>query len=129
MELFLNRVGACVALAIVVQWLRLAPDAGFDHKTQFVALVLLILILFPVISVTDDLLVAQNAAETDSSVRRDYAIQGVQPSTQFMAVSPITTPLAHRFSFLGFAGPESHPLPTSSAPAIAPIENPPPPTA
>lgn len=129
MELFLNLLGISVAMAFVCLWLRQASFPGSDRKTQFVALVLLILILFPVISVTDDLLAAQNPAETDSCVRRDYATHGVQPAPQLLAILPAPLVVAHRFGFLGFAGPDAHPLPTLSAPATAPIENRPPPTA
>jgi hypothetical protein len=118
-----------VALAIVCLWLRWAPHGGYDRKTQLVALTLLILILFPIISVTDDLLAAQNPAETDSCVRRDYAIAGVQPAPQITAFLAAPLLVAHRFGFLGFAGHDVHPLPVLSAPATAPIENRPPPIA
>jgi hypothetical protein len=128
-ELTLNLVGVLVALAIVCLWRQWAPRGGYDRKTQLVALTLLILILFPVISVTDDLLAAQNPAETDSCVRRDYAIAGAQPAPQFASLSAAPLLVAHRFGFLGFAAPDAHRLPVLSAPATAPIENRPPPAA
>jgi hypothetical protein len=47
------------------------PAAGATRRTQMVALAVLILILFPVISVTDDLQAIQNPAEVDSCLRRE----------------------------------------------------------
>jgi hypothetical protein len=128
-ELILNLVGMLVALGIVCLWLRWAPHGGFDRKTQFIALALLILILFPVISVTDDLLAAQNPAETESCVRRDQIVSSIHP-----APPPITLPLedllvAYHFGFLRFAAPGARPVAMVSAPAMAPIENRPPPLA
>ena len=41
---------------------------------QLVALLLLIVVLFPVISVTNDLMAAQNPAETDSVQRRNLEV-------------------------------------------------------
>ena len=72
MELLLNLTGVLVAIGLIVLWLRIAPapENGPKRTTQLVALALLILILFPVISVTDDLIAAQNPAETDSLQRR-----------------------------------------------------------
>src|ERR1035437_9217781 len=79
MELILNLAGLLVAAAMACLWLRWAPRKGFDRRTQLVALALLILILFPVISVTDDLLAAQNPAETDYLVRRDHLVSSARP--------------------------------------------------
>jgi hypothetical protein len=128
-ELILNLVGVLVALAIVCLWLRWAPNAGFDRKTQFVALALLILILFPIISVTDDLLAAQSPAETDSCVRRDHLVSGMHPAPRLTAVSTEPLLVAHRFGFLRFPAPGTRPVPVGNAPAIAPIDNRPPPIA
>ena len=40
--------------------------------SQFVAMALVILILLPAISMTDDLIAAQNPAEVDCCARRDH---------------------------------------------------------
>ena len=102
MELFLNLAGAFVAAAMVGLWLWSVPRGpkGFpDRRTQVVALALLILILFPVISVTDDLLAAENPAETDLLHRRDHEISGLHaslssaacPETDVLALPPPVT--------------------------------------
>jgi hypothetical protein len=128
-ELILNLVGVLVALAMVCLWLRWAPHGGFDRKTQFVALALLILILFPVISVTDDLLAAQNPAETDSCVRRDHIVSGMHPAPPLITLPPEELLVAYHFGLLRFAAPGARPVLMVSAPAMAPIENRPPPIA
>lgn len=76
MELFLNFAGVAVGLSLICLWLRTAPYATgrYSYGTQFVALALLILVLFPVISVTDDLYAVQNPAETDSVHRRNLEV-------------------------------------------------------
>lgn len=130
MELILNLVGVFVAVAMVCLWLRWAPRAGLDRRTQLVALVLLILILFPVISVTDDLLAALSPAETDSCLRRDQVGSGAH--SMFPLAAEVTTALLVDlpFGLLRFAAPGT--LPSAAvvkAPALAPIESRPPPTA
>jgi hypothetical protein len=129
MEFFLNLVGLLVALAISCLWLQRLPRAGFGWKTQLVALALLIVILFPVISVTDDLLAAQNPAETDSCTRRDHTISSAYAAPSLAAISPEAPPNALAFGFLGPAAPDVHPLPMAQSAAMAPIENRPPPIA
>jgi ABC-type transport system involved in cytochrome c biogenesis permease subunit len=129
MELILNLIGAFVAMALVGLWLRWAPRAGVDRRTQIVALALLILILFPVISVTDDLLAIQNPAETDTSLRRDHGF--ANPNSTFPAAAALPEPLLAElpFGFLRFVAPGALPAPMTASPALAPIENRPPPTA
>jgi hypothetical protein len=130
MELVLNLVGVFVAVAMVCLWLRWAPRAGVDRRTQVVALALLILILFPVISVTDDLLTALSPAETDSGLRRDQVGSGAHSTFPLAAEVPtllLTDPSA---GFLRFNAPGALPaVAVMKAPALAPIENRPPPTA
>ena len=74
MELVLNLVGLLVALYLVSAWLHVWSQNSYLGTgrllTQVVALVLLIVIVFPVISMTDDLYRAQNPAETASVHRR-----------------------------------------------------------
>lgn len=73
MELALNLAWILLASLMCWSWVCFAPKAGAHRRTQIVALAVLILILLPVISVTDDLLVAQNPAETNSCERKDNA--------------------------------------------------------
>lgn len=73
MELALNLAWVVLAVSMVVLWLRLAPEAGGDRRIQFVALALVVLVLLPAISMTDDLIAASNPAEIDTTtVRRDH---------------------------------------------------------
>lgn len=71
MELFFNSLWAAFAVVCLVQWLRAEPREKRSRRTAFVALVMLVVILFPVISVSDDLWAIQNPAEADSFARRD----------------------------------------------------------
>ena len=132
MELFLNLAGALVAVAMVCLWLRWMPRASngsVNLATQFIALALLILILFPVISVTDDLLAAQNPAETDSIQRRAHEVSGLC-ATISSAVCPVEAALVTLppviWSQVAALRVE---LFLPATPVLAPVANRPPPTA
>jgi hypothetical protein len=71
MEIFLNLAWAMLAALSVLFWLHRGPRQGTKLRTQLAALGLLLLILFPVISVSDDLQMAFNLAEDDIYLRRD----------------------------------------------------------
>lgn len=90
MEFLLNFVWFVVSLFLLGLWTRnrlchttpprpgrppLLPGSG----TQLVALVLLIAILFPVISLTDDLMMSATLAETEHAQRLDLLHDGVSP--------------------------------------------------
>jgi hypothetical protein len=98
-----------------------------DGHLQFVALAVLLLILFPVISVSDDLLAVQNPAETDSTARKDHI--AANPHSIMPAVAALPLPvLADLFTGLPrFAGTRSLPVPAIFDPALASIQNRPPP--
>ena len=81
MELALNLVWLLAAATLVCLWLIQQRSEDGRRHFQLVAIAALILILFPVISVTDDLQTPQNLAETDTSLRRDH--EGVQPHSIF----------------------------------------------
>jgi len=129
MELALNLAWALSAIAIVCLWLRFMPQAGATRRTQWVALAVLILILFPVISVTDDLQAVQNPAEVDSCLRRDHAIS--HPHSTFPAVATLPLPgLADLpFGFLQMAAPGHSPASVVDHPGLRTIHNRPPPIA
>lgn len=71
MELTLNLIWAALALAGFAGWLCSERSAQSGVRTQLVALAMLLLILFPVISVSDDFWAAQNPAEADTCMRRN----------------------------------------------------------
>jgi competence protein ComGC len=70
-ELFLNLLWCVFSLLLVVHWTR-AASLRRNWKTgkAFVALLLLILLLLPVISVTDDLVTMTSPTEDEHIVRR-----------------------------------------------------------
>src|ERR1700691_145694 len=72
MELTLNLGWVVLALWMLGAWLRIAPKAPRGRGAQLVALSVVILILLPAISMTDDLIAARNPAELDRCVRRDH---------------------------------------------------------
>jgi len=72
METILNLAGALLAGVLMCLWVRYAPRRGASRRTQVAALAMLILILFPVISVTDDLQAAQNPADVAVYLRRGH---------------------------------------------------------
>jgi hypothetical protein len=129
-ELFLNLAGAFVAVVLVCLWLWCTPRTAATRaslRTQWIALALLILILFPLISVTDDLLAAQNPAESDSFQRRDSAISVLNAA---LASSAILSEAVHtEIPAVVRVAALSLEAAVPAVPALAPIENRPPPTA
>jgi hypothetical protein len=70
MELVLNLAWMVLTVLMFWLWLHRAAREDADRWTQLAALAAAILILFPAISVTDDLAMAQNPAVTDSFQRK-----------------------------------------------------------
>ncbi|MFZ0745499.1 MAG: hypothetical protein WAM85_13895 [Terracidiphilus sp.] len=129
MELFLNSVWALVATVILCYWLRLEERDKAKRRLSFVALTMLIVILFPVISVSDDLWSLHNPAETDTCQRRDH----LAPCPHFIfpavAALPESAPAELAFGSLRLTVPLSpQPLGVEN-PALDPIQNRPPPAA
>ena len=132
MELALNLAWLALGVWMVCLWLRFAPQTGHDRRVQLVALAMALIILWPVISVTDDLTVAaRNPAEVDCSM------SGARKGHDWAAphsVVPTTTALVVAF-FAGLlapaevSAPREHSAPRVSAPALASIQNRPPPAA
>ena len=132
MESTLNIAWALLAALMFCLWLRFAPRTGLDRRMQLVALAVFIAILFPVISVTDDLMAAQNPAEADIyylCLRRDHVV--ASPHSIFPAVATLPLPVFAELSFgvLRFAAPSHMPAPLVINPALAAIQNRPPPAA
>jgi hypothetical protein len=129
MELFLNSAWALIAIGIVSLWLRLGPRTHAHRRLQFISLVMLITILFPVISVSDDLLSLHNPAETDTCQRRDHLASC--PHSIFPPIAVLPEPLRAEpaFGFSRLLAVISLPLLTAETPALGPIQNRPPPSA
>jgi hypothetical protein len=128
-EILLNLAWAALAVFIVCLWLRLGDRTGLDRRRQIIALVVLLAILFPVISVSDDLMAAQTATEQDSCQRRDY----LAPSSAhpIVPLAAIVYALHFEMSFgtPRFIAIRTPSLPSVEHPELGGIENRPPPAA
>jgi hypothetical protein len=89
----------------------------------------LLIILLPAISMTDDLMAAQNPAEVDYSLRRDH--EYIRPHAIFPAAAAML-----QLAFADVSLDTHHPAapslvsaPAFDSPALAPIQNRPPPAA
>jgi hypothetical protein len=134
MELFLNLVWVLLAAVMFCLWLRFTTRTGAqlrmqERRMQVVAFAVLILILFPVISVTDDLQSIQNPAEADSCLRRDHVVCNAHSIFPSVAALPLPVFTELSISILGSAAPGSLPAPVVDHPALASIQNRPPPAA
>lgn len=128
MELTLNFGWALVAMWMLCAWMRKAPRRARDRRIQMVALAVVILILLPAISMTDDLVAAQNPAEIDCCARRNHD-QGASSHSILPAATSLPLPSFTGISlaFVGMAAPSNLPSPLVENPALASIENRPPP--
>ncbi len=70
LELALNLVWVAASVTLVTVWLRAARHTRTPRRVQCFALLMAILLLLPVISISDDLAAAQYPAEADSALRR-----------------------------------------------------------
>ncbi len=131
MELTLNLGWLLVALWMVFAWLRTAPRRVEERRFQIVALAIVILILLPAISMTDDLAAAHNPAEIDSCVRRTHDQNSSSAHSIAPAASSLPLPAFSGvlFAFSRLAALDNPTSPFVENPALAPIENRPPPAA
>jgi len=132
MELTLNLAWALLATLMFWLWMRHATREHLSRRMQLVALAVVTLILLPIISVTDDIQMAQNPAEADAyylCTRRDHV--AVCPHSIFPPAATLPPPVfAERsFGFLRFAALGNRPAPLVKIPALASIQNRPPPAA
>jgi hypothetical protein len=129
MELILNLAWAVLASLGIYIWLRFGARTGANRRTQLVALAMLLLILFPVISVSDDILTFHNPAEADCCLRRDHVVSS--PHSVLPALAGLPQPI---FTELPSGMPRfivlrNSPFPTVDRPGLTAIQNRPPPTA
>jgi hypothetical protein len=129
MELVLNLGWMLLGALLFCMWLRIAPRTGTDRRMQFIALAVLVLILFPVISMTDDVFAAQNPAEPDSCLRRDHAVSPGHSIIPAAAALPQPVFAELSFGFLHFVAPHNSPVPVIDHPGLKTIQNRPPPAA
>lgn len=127
MEPIFNFAWALVAIASVVIWLHQGRRKAESKRASAVGLALLVVILFPVISVSDDLWSLQNPTESDSFHRRDHVDGSLHP--QFVAASSLPETFGPELLFATWRVGVTQPVATSTVenPALGPVENRPPP--
>jgi hypothetical protein len=129
MELVLNFAWVMLAALMFCMWLHFGQRTGVSGRMQLTALAVLILILLPVISVTDDLQAALNPAETDCCLRRDHACSTPHAISAAFAALPQRAFPELSFGILRIAAQAVVPDPVVEHPALTPIQNRPPPAA
>ena len=70
MEIVLNIAWALCSLGLIWVWMRSNASDSVPRRTQILALAMVVLLLLPVISLSDDLLAMQGPAESDACLRR-----------------------------------------------------------
>ena len=129
MEIVLNLAWAALAISMVGLWFRIGNSNGIDRRRQIVTIAVLIAILFPVISVSDDLLAMQSATEQNGTERRDLlGSPGDHSVLAFAAIVSVFTLDKGRGS-VRFDPASSPSLPSIEHPELSCIENRPPPAA
>ena len=129
MELTLNLGWALVAVWMLCAWVRMVPRKASDRRLQFVALAVVILILLPAISMTDDLVAAQNPAEIDCCVRRDHDRTNPHSIVPAAAALPLPAFAGLAIPVVRIAAPNHLPEPIIELPGLASVQNRPPPAA
>jgi hypothetical protein len=129
MELALNLGWALLALCMFCVWSRFAPAGAKERRAQFVALAVVILILLPAISMTDDLVAAQNPAEVDCCVRRDHDCFHAHTFIPTASAGPVPEFQGLPVRLVQMMPSMQVVSPYVEIPALAPIQNRPPPAA
>jgi hypothetical protein len=129
MEPVLNLAWALSAIVIICSWLRYGPRVDAGRRTQLVALAVLILILFPVISVTDDLQAAQTPAEVYSCLRRCHVVSNSHSIFSAVAALPLPAFADLSVGFIQLVAPDHLLAPVVEHPGLDSVQNRPPPAA
>jgi hypothetical protein len=129
-ELFFNLAWLVVAGVLVTLWLRGDTQGDAERRGQLIAMAVLIAILLPVISVSDDLQTIQNASEADNYLRRDHLVpSNPSPVQPMLAVILPAMSAGLGFGFLRFIAPSLLSVVEPTHPEMAGIDNRPPPVA
>ena len=100
MELFLNLVWLSVSLLLAIVWMRSGSQGRKKLEwSTVIALLLLLLLLFPVISITDDLAAINTASEVEHTMRRHEA-----PPSQTVALLDVVVLMALAMIGIAFSG-------------------------
>jgi hypothetical protein len=81
-EIILNLAWALCSLGLIWLWIRVGNSGSraSSRKTQFLALAIVVLLLLPIISLSDDLMAMQGPAESDTCLRRAFHAGESHPS-------------------------------------------------
>jgi hypothetical protein len=100
MEITLNLAWAACSLALIWFWTQSTAASPVPRRMQILALAMVVLLLLPVISLSDDLMAMQGPAETDSSMRR-----ALHPDEGHPSVVPVSFALPEQvFAALPWSG-------------------------
>jgi hypothetical protein len=80
MEIALNLAWALCSLGLIWFWVRNGASSRTSRSLQLLSLAMVVLLLLPVISMSDDLVAWQSPAEADSCLRRATHREAVHPS-------------------------------------------------
>jgi hypothetical protein len=127
----LNLEWVVLATAMCWLWVRHARREGPGRQVQFIALALVLANMFVVISMYDDMAMAQNPAETRFLRREDDLGSHAHAHAPLHPVVASTLTLAAELPFntFRFAVPGSLLVPAVKVPALSSIQNRPPPAA
>jgi hypothetical protein len=129
MELTLNLGWMAMAIAMCWLWLRHARREGQGRWAQFISLALVLSTMFVVITIYDDMAMAQNPAETRCFQREDdlgaHALVPLHPAVALLPTLATELP----FKALRFTVPGSLLVPAVKVSALSSIQNRPPPAA
>jgi hypothetical protein len=129
MELILNLSWAFVAMGMLCAWACIAPSTASNRRVQLIALAVVILILLPEISMTDDLIAAQSPAEIVTCVRRDHDLCGLRSIAPAATALPLPLFAGLPIAVVHMGKPINLFEPFVDHPALAAIQNRPPPAA
>jgi hypothetical protein len=129
MELVLNLEWMALAIAMCWLWLRHARREGPGRSVQCVSLALVLVIMFSVIPMYDDMAMAQNPAETRCFQREDDLGAHAHAALHPAVASTPTLAADLALNVVRFTVPDSLLAPTVKVPVLSSIQNRPPPAA
>ena len=129
MELALNLEWMAMAIAMCWLWVRHARREGRGRMTQFISLALVLVMMFVVITMYDDMAMAQSPAETRCFQREDDLGAHAHAPLHPVVASTPTLAAELPFNTFRFGLPGSLLVPTVKVPVLSSIQNRPPPAA